>query len=80
MADQQREEQRLARLAQKEKDRQDAGIWADRYPADHQKLLQMNEILQQQPVSPREDPASSKRTNSAPLAGSVETEKSSTPP
>lgn len=40
----QREEQRLAKQAQKERDRQlDDGAWADHYQSDHKKLLPTHE-------------------------------------
>ncbi|BFZ08648.1 hypothetical protein BsWGS_11687 [Bradybaena similaris] len=80
--DRQREEQRLARMVQKQKDRQDAGMWVDHYPVDHEKLRQAHEILQNQSVSPRENNyVGTQRTNSAPHATVVDSEKSSvTPP
>ncbi|CAG5125445.1 unnamed protein product, partial [Candidula unifasciata] len=76
--DRQREEQRMAKLAQKEKDRQDSGMWVDHYPVDHEKLRQAHEILQNQHVSPRErNYLSTQRTNSAPQATVEDFEKSS---
>ncbi|CAL1547997.1 unnamed protein product [Lymnaea stagnalis] len=42
----QREEQRLAKLAQKERDKQEDGAWADHYPSDYKKLHPMHDNSQ----------------------------------
>lgn len=68
-------------MVQKQKDRQDAGMWVDHYPVDHEKLRQAHEILQNQSVSPRANNyVSTQRTNSAPHATVVDSEKSSVTP
>ncbi|KAH9508046.1 hypothetical protein Btru_052697 [Bulinus truncatus] len=45
----QREEQRLAKLAQKERDKQEDGTWADRYPSDHHKSNRQTEGIWKDP-------------------------------
>ncbi|XP_012939350.1 trichohyalin isoform X4 [Aplysia californica] len=64
----QREEQRQAKAAQKERDRQEDGTWADRYPTDHKKLVKPNEVSGHAGPSPQAPAhmADTQRTSSAP--------------
>ncbi|KAK0041536.1 trichohyalin [Biomphalaria pfeifferi] len=57
----QREEQRLAKLAQKERDKQEDGTWADRYRTDNSKLVTHQDSRQNEGVWMDPHPSQNRR-------------------